>query len=252
MPPSSLDEANDVDDMIKQMPKLKRVGDFLRRTLRVVGVLLLALADLSCVFQLDLIVMPDTRARAVGTKLVKIVDADAKFRNLANEISERLQSIMKGVKNQEPQERKSLQADPSVDVNGRLSFLPLGGLVSEPTLEQHVVRVFISSTFTDTNVERNLLIACVDPLLRKLATQFELEFVPSEMRWGISNVAITENLGSEICIQEIKQCQRDSAGINFVIILGERSGWRPVPGFIKEGGNERDREASHGGRDSQR
>ena len=57
------------------------------------------------------------------------------------------------------------------------------------------------STFTDTNVERNLLMDDVTPYLQEYARQRGFEFVTTEMRWGIRSEASADHQTSEICMQ---------------------------------------------------
>ncbi|XP_073254960.1 NACHT and WD repeat domain-containing protein 2-like [Porites lutea] len=79
-----------------------------------------------------------------------------------------------------------------------------------------IIRVFISSTFTDTAQERNLLIADVYPYLKLFGRKYGFEFASSEMRWGIR-----------------EECQRESQGINYVAFLGDKYGFRPFPSRIE-------------------
>jgi hypothetical protein len=58
----------------------------------------------------------------------------------------------------------------------------------------------LSSTFTDTESERNLLIADVVPYLHEYARQRGFEFRLAEMRWGIREEASSAHQTSEICI----------------------------------------------------
>jgi len=55
--------------------------------------------------------------------------------------------------------------------------------------KQRVIRVFLSSTFTDTVHERAVLLRCVHPAVQRYARKLNFEVVLSEMRFGIRNVA---------------------------------------------------------------
>ena len=57
-------------------------------------------------------------------------------------------------------------------------------------------------------------------------------FHSSEMRWGIRSDASAAHETSDICMEEINRCQRESAGINFILILGNKYGFRPFPARI--------------------
>lgn len=48
------------------------------------------------------------------------------------------------------------------------------------------MRVFVSSTFTDTEIERNRLMADVYPYLSLLCKKLGLEFETVDMRWVYS------------------------------------------------------------------
>lgn len=89
-----------------------------------------------------------------------------------------------------------------------------------------VFRPFISSTFTDTAFERDLLILLVYPLLAEYARQSKVAFFqPSEMRWGIGNNLSDNHLTSETCISELLRCQT-SQGLSYILILGDKYGSR--------------------------
>ena len=98
-----------------------------------------------------------------------------------------------------------------------------------------VFRVFLSSTFRDWTAEREHLRYQVFP---KLAAWVEEEgkkrgiaarFLPVDLRWGISEEASQKNIAVDICLDEIKRCQKVSPKPNFLVFLGQRSGWRPLP-----------------------
>ena len=57
-----------------------------------------------------------------------------------------------------------------------VEVLRLGALNLKRWTNSNKIRVFISSTFTDTKVERDLLIEMVDPLLRRLAQMVGLQY----------------------------------------------------------------------------
>ncbi|CAH3143126.1 unnamed protein product [Porites evermanni] len=96
-----------------------------------------------------------------------------------------------------------------------------------------IIRVFISSTFTDTAQERNLLIADVYPYLKLFGRKYGFEFASSEMRWGIREESSSDHMTSIICMAEIARCQRESQGINYVAFLGDKYGFRPFPSRIE-------------------
>ncbi|EGD76045.1 hypothetical protein PTSG_00754 [Salpingoeca rosetta] len=100
---------------------------------------------------------------------------------------------------------------------------------------QPAIRLFLSSTFTDTEVERNVLIEDVYPYLKSLGQRLRVQvYQSSEMRWGIRSEASAAHETSEICMREIKRCQQESSGISYVLILGNKYGFRPFPAKIPE------------------
>jgi hypothetical protein len=96
------------------------------------------------------------------------------------------------------------------------------------------VSIFVSSTFTDTQQERDHLIKNVYPGLSRYAASKGMEFVPSEMRWGIRQEASDAHETSAICMAELSRCQAESFGVNYVLILGDKYGYRPFPSVIAE------------------
>ena len=53
-------------------------------------------------------------------------------------------------------------------------------------LEDRVIRIFISSTFSDMQEERNLLVTKVFPRLAKIAAKRDVTIVPLDLRWGVT------------------------------------------------------------------
>lgn len=90
-------------------------------------------------------------------------------------------------------------------------------------------RVFVSSTFADLAEERNALQRHVFPELTKICEQAGSRFQAIDLRWGISSEAGLDQRTSRICLQELARCQAASPRPNFIILLGNRYGWRPLP-----------------------
>jgi tetratricopeptide (TPR) repeat protein len=80
------------------------------------------------------------------------------------------------------------------------------------------IRVFISSTFTDMQREREVLIKQIFPQIRTLCRQREVEFREVDLRWGVTEEAKLD-AAVQICLQEINQCHPF-----FIGLLGERYG----------------------------
>ena len=90
-------------------------------------------------------------------------------------------------------------------------------------------RIFVSSTFSDLKEERNALQEKVFPKLRELCTQHGCRFQAIDLRWGVSEEAALDQQAMRICLEEVDRCQKLSPRPNFIILLGDRYGWQPVP-----------------------
>lgn len=57
----------------------------------------------------------------------------------------------------------------------------------------------------------------VYPSLRTYCQQRGLEFQVVDMRWGVRDEATADHKTNELCVQEIKNCQRLTPGPNFIV-----------------------------------
>ncbi len=96
-------------------------------------------------------------------------------------------------------------------------------------------RIFVSSTFSDLKGERNALQEKVFPRLRDLAAAHGCRFQAIDLRWGVSEEAALDQQTMKICLGEIERCQKVTPRPNFIILLGDRYGWRPLPYEIPAG-----------------
>ena len=88
--------------------------------------------------------------------------------------------------------------------------------------QQHrQLRLFISSTFVDMDAERNALTR-IFPQISELCRQRGVEFVPLDLRWGITEEEAKEGRVIETCLREI-----DDSRPFFIGIIGNRYGWVP-------------------------
>jgi hypothetical protein len=90
-------------------------------------------------------------------------------------------------------------------------------------------RLFVSSTFQDLRAERNALHAHVFPRLRELCRRHDCRFQAIDLRWGVSSEAALDQQTMTICLREIERCHRVTPRPNFLVLLGDRYGWRPPP-----------------------
>lgn len=93
-------------------------------------------------------------------------------------------------------------------------------------------RIFVSSTFSDMKEERNALQREVFPLLRELCLRHGCRFQAVDLRWGVREEAALDQQTMKICLDEIRRSQRASPRPNFIVLLGDRYGWRPPPSEI--------------------
>jgi nephrocystin-3 len=92
----------------------------------------------------------------------------------------------------------------------------------EQSTRNHVIRVFVSSTFRDMHDERNYLVKFIFPQLRKLCEQRGVAWGEVDLRWGVTDEQKAEGKVLPICLEEIKRCRPF-----FIGILGSRYGWVP-------------------------
>lgn len=95
-----------------------------------------------------------------------------------------------------------------------------------------LIRLFISSTFSDMDVERCVLQDIVIPNLKKYCSEQGWQFEAIDLRWGISREAALHHKTIRICLDAIHRCQELSPRPNFFLLLGQRYGWIPVPETI--------------------
>ncbi|OWF43078.1 NACHT and WD repeat domain-containing protein 2-like [Mizuhopecten yessoensis] len=115
----------------------------------------------------------------------------------------------------------------------RVKAVLRGSMLDLPYRNSRVVRIFISSTFTDTREERNLLIEEVHPKLTSYCRKkYGLEYQVVDMRWGVPDDAADDHLATSLCLQEIQNCQRLSTGPNFVTFLNQKHGFHHLQSSI--------------------
>jgi hypothetical protein len=93
-------------------------------------------------------------------------------------------------------------------------------------------RVFVSSTFSDFHNERHALHTIVKPQLDQYCESRGCSFEFVDLRWGIGAQAAREHRTIELCLDEIARAHRLSPRPNFIALLGDRYGWRPLASSI--------------------
>lgn len=95
-------------------------------------------------------------------------------------------------------------------------------------------RIFVSSTFSDLKEERNALQREVFPKLRDLCVRHGCRFQAIDLRWGVREEAALDQQTMRICLDEVHRSQVASPRPNFILLLGDRYGWRPLPAEIPD------------------
>ncbi|KAI9329116.1 hypothetical protein DFJ73DRAFT_902546 [Zopfochytrium polystomum] len=99
--------------------------------------------------------------------------------------------------------------------------------------DHRAARVFLSSTFVDTQAERNYIMQHGVPLLAQLCGGLGLAFELVDLRWGITDEMTDNHMTEEICIDHVMDCARTSIATAFVLFSGERYGWRNLPRTVE-------------------
>lgn len=101
-------------------------------------------------------------------------------------------------------------------------------------MKTNIIRIFVSSTFSDFKQEREILNQKVAPKLDAYCRARGFRFQLVDLRWGISDKAGEEQETIHVCLDEIRRCQDISPEPNLFIMLGNRYGWQPLPPSIPQ------------------
>jgi len=96
-----------------------------------------------------------------------------------------------------------------------------------------IFRVFVSSTFDDLKAEREALQRSVFPELRERCRERGCRFQAIDLRWGISQEASLDHKTMGICLEEVRRCRAVTPRPNFLVLMGDRYGWCPLPAEIR-------------------
>ncbi len=89
-------------------------------------------------------------------------------------------------------------------------------------------RLFVSSTFADFQSEREVLQAQIFPALDAYCSAKGYQFYPLDMRCGINEEAGLDQRTADICLEEV-EAAKGYPPPNFLILIGDRYGWVPLP-----------------------
>ena len=90
-------------------------------------------------------------------------------------------------------------------------------------------RLFVSSTFADFAAERDILQREVFPALDTYCTAKGYQFYPLDLRWGVNEEAQLDQRTTEICLSEVRAAKADYPLPKFLIMIGNRCGFVPLP-----------------------
>jgi WD40 repeat protein len=93
----------------------------------------------------------------------------------------------------------------------------------------NIVRLFVSSTFTDFHMEREALRTEVFPAVRQLCAARGMQLHVVDLRWGISDDAQRSHDTLRICLTELDRCLETTTRPAVLALLGDRYGWCPPP-----------------------
>ena len=75
---------------------------------------------------------------------------------------------------------------------------------------QDVLVMFVSSTFTDTHTERNILLQEILPELRKKGREQGVEARFVDMRYGVQDDSTVHQLTWKLCVEQLEKCFRET------------------------------------------
>ncbi|KAI9362480.1 hypothetical protein DFJ73DRAFT_812542 [Zopfochytrium polystomum] len=99
-------------------------------------------------------------------------------------------------------------------------------------VDRTVIRLFISSTASDTEWERNTLVKDVWPYLAKLCQILDLDFEPIDLKWNAFDASVHENKEWDRSGYWVTEAMESSVGPSFFSILGDMYGQPGIPTSI--------------------
>ena len=92
--------------------------------------------------------------------------------------------------------------------------------------------VFVSSTFTDTQLERDYLMDTLQFELRSVANVHEIQVILVDMRWGVRDENSCDHKTWEGCADMLHWCKEESQGLAFLSLQADKYGYTPLPRTI--------------------
>ncbi|OWK12295.1 NWD1, partial [Cervus elaphus hippelaphus] len=85
-----------------------------------------------------------------------------------------------------------------------------------PAPTSRSVAIFISSTVSDMDAEREALQSTAYPEVQTFCQKHGLMFEVVDLRWGIRDTEATDLMTTELCLEELDRCRKTSIGPAFV------------------------------------
>ena len=89
--------------------------------------------------------------------------------------------------------------------------------------------LFISSTFTDTKEERDILLKKILLELRIMGREQDIEVRFVDMRYGVKDESTLKQMTWDECVKEEERCMNESGGISFLSLQSDKYGYMPLP-----------------------
>jgi hypothetical protein len=114
-------------------------------------------------------------------------------------------------------------------LGGDFAFLKSTGLNSSI----FKLLVFVSSTFTDTGLERDFLMDRLQFDLRAMANEHQIQVILVDMRWGVRDENSCDHRTWVECADMLHWCKEESNGIAFLSLQSGKLGYTPLPLSIR-------------------
>jgi hypothetical protein len=138
----------------------------------------------------------------------------------------------------EPAATEPEPADVAPEVPARGGASPQAAAASPAKVRRGrapIFRVFVSSTFDDMAAERDALARLAWPQLRAFCEREGARFQAIDLRWGVSEEAGLDQQTMRLCLDEVRRCHQVTPRPNFLLLVGNHYGWRPLPPAIPAG-----------------
>jgi hypothetical protein len=117
-------------------------------------------------------------------------------------------------------------------IRGQITELSMAEL--RQVMPKKKLMVFVSFTFLDTNLERDILHRKILSDLQKKAQQYEIQVILYDMRFGVKDENTKDHMTWVACKEAIQQCYEGSDGLFFLSLQADRYGYRPLPKYLDE------------------